>query len=78
MAIIDEVRQDFAVSAICRELGVARSRYYAWRRQPQRCVSAALLDQVKQIHTQHRSCYGSRRMAAALRELDAAGSERHA
>ena len=66
MAIIDEVRRDFPVSLICRELGVARSRYYAWRTQPSRCVPAVLLDQVKQIHAQHRSCYGSRRMAAAL------------
>lgn len=68
MAIIDEVRQEFPVSLVCRELGVARSRYYAWRTRSSRCASAALLDQVKQIHAQHRSCYGSRRMAAALRQ----------
>jgi putative transposase len=68
MAIIDEVRQDFPVSLICRELGVARSRYYAWCTRPSRCAPLALLDQVKQIHAQHRHCYGSRRMAAALRQ----------
>ena len=68
MAIIDEVRREFPVSLICRELGVARSRYYAWRREPPRHVPARLLDQVKQIHAQTRQCYGSRRMAAALRQ----------
>lgn len=68
MAIIDEVRQDFPVSVICRELGIARSRYYAWRREPPHPVPVRLLDQVKQIHAQARQCYGSRRMAAALRQ----------
>jgi putative transposase len=68
MAIIDEARQDFPVSLICRELDVVRSGYYAWRRQPSRHASARLLDQVKQIHAAARHCYGSRRMAAALRE----------
>ena len=67
MAVIDEARQDFPVSLICRELGVARSVYYAWRREPPRRVPARLLDQVKQIHATARHCYGSRRMAAALR-----------
>ena len=66
MAIIDEARQDFPVSVICRELGVARSRYYAWRHEPPRQAPARLLDQVKQIHAQTRHSYGSRRMAAAL------------
>lgn len=66
MAVIDEARQDFPVSLICRELGVARSRYYAWRREPPRQTPARLLDQVRQIHAQARHCYGSRRMAAAL------------
>jgi len=66
MAIIDEVRQDFPVSVICRELGVARSRYYAWRHGSARRSPARVLDQVKQIHAQTRHCYGSRRMAAAL------------
>lgn len=68
MAIVDEVRQAYPVKLICRELGIARSRYYAWRSQPTRCASVALLDQVRQIHAQHRHCYGSRRMAAALRQ----------
>ena len=66
MAIIDEARQDFPVNLICREPGIARSRYYAWRREPRREPPARLLDQVKQIHAQNRHCYGSRRMAAAL------------
>jgi len=66
MAIIDEARQEFPVSLICRELGVARSRYYAWRTAPRRIAPAMLLDRVRQIHAQNRQCYGSRRMAAAL------------
>jgi hypothetical protein len=56
MAIIDEARQDFPVSTICRELNVARSRYYAWRREPPRPASTRLLDQVKQIHATARHC----------------------
>ena len=56
MAVIDEARQDFPVSLICRELGVARSRYYAWRREPPRQTPARLLDQVRQIHAQARHC----------------------
>lgn len=68
MAIVDEVRQDFSVSLICRELGVTRSRYYAWRREPPRHAPVQLLDQVKQIHAQNRQCYGSRRMAEALEQ----------
>lgn len=68
MAIIDEARQDFPVSMICRELGVARSVYYPWLREPPRHSAARLLDQVKQIHAQTRHCYGSRRMVVALRQ----------
>ena len=67
MAIIDEVRRDFPVSLICRELGMARSRYYAWRSAPPRIAPAMLLDQVKQIHANLCAAHGMRVSCFGLR-----------
>lgn len=57
------------MSVMCRLLKVPRSSYYAFARRPVRpSASAALLRAVRQIHSESRSSYGSRRMAQALQQ----------
>jgi putative transposase len=61
----------YAITLLCRVLGVARSGYYAWL---QRGVSGwqqadqALTEQISGIHQQSRQTYGSPRVHAALQQ----------
>lgn len=60
----------FAVTDLCRVVGVAPSGYYAWRtRQPsQRQVdNERLVDRIRQAHQASRRTYGSPRITAELR-----------
>ena len=55
----------WAVTRMCRVLGVSRSGYYAWQqRQPR--APEPLIREVEQIHRRVGRCYGSRRIAKAL------------
>ena len=65
-----EKAQGFPVSVACRLLGVSRSAFYAWERgvpSDRALTDAWLLEQIKQIHGEHRGVYGSRRVQADLR-----------
>ena len=66
---IEQHRSEFPVVLMCRVLGVTRSGFYAWlerapsdrAREDQR-----LLIEVRVIHSEARSCYGSPRVHAEL------------
>ena len=68
-AWIEERRDEWPITVLCRVLGVSRSGFYAWR---SRDASAAqerreeLTEEVKEIHAQVKARYGSPRMHAEL------------
>jgi putative transposase len=65
-----EKAQGFPVSVACRLLGVSRSAFYAWERgvpSDRALTDAWLLEQIKQIHGEHRGVYGWRRIHAEPR-----------
>lgn len=69
-ACVDQWAEEVPVAVLCELLGVARSGYYAWRRQgpSQRAqANAALMPQIQQIFEQSRRTYGSPRVTAQLR-----------
>lgn len=58
------------ISLLCRVLAVSRSGYYAWERRPEpprRRDDRRLLREIRRIHLQRRSAYGSPRVHAQLR-----------
>jgi putative transposase len=68
--IISAERARTPVSLACELLGVSRSGYYDWeRRAPsdRALTDAWLIEQIKQIHGEHRGVYGWRRIHAELR-----------
>lgn len=68
--IVAEKAHD-GVEQLCRVLGVARSGYYAWRRQPQSPRAqrnAVVLTQIRQVHRTAQGRYGSPRIYQELRE----------
>jgi putative transposase len=70
-ALISTEKACYAVALLCRVLQVSRSGDYAWRQLPP--APRALKDQsltleVAAIHAESRSCYGSPRVHAELRE----------
>lgn len=72
--MIDELREDFPVSELCRVLAVNRSAYYAWRTRPassQHLRRAELAAEIREIHHMSRENYGSPRVH---RELNARGT----
>ncbi|MET8411258.1 IS3 family transposase [Streptomyces sp. NPDC005195] len=67
-------RADFGVQRICRVLEVSRSGYYRWlagaeARQARRAVDDALVEEIREIHADHKGMYGARRIHAELRGL---------
>jgi putative transposase len=65
-----EKAEGFPVSVACRLLGISRSAYYEWERgapSDRALTDAWLLEQIKQIHAEHRGVYGWRRIHAELR-----------
>jgi len=61
--------QLFPVSRMCQILGVSRSGYYDWLKAPESeraLENAKLLDQIKTIHKNSRSCYGSPKITSEL------------
>lgn len=68
--MIDELREDFPVSELCRALAVSRSAYYAWRKRPassQRQRRAELAAEIHEIHRMSRENYGSPRVHQELK-----------
>ena len=52
----------YAISDLCRALGVSRSGYYAWRNRA--ANDDELAAPVRQVFWQHSRRYGSRRIVA--------------
>ena len=60
----------FSIGAMCRQIRVSRSGYYAWRdRLPSQRLESdqALLAQIQAIHATSRGVYGAPRIHATLR-----------
>nr|WP_186129855.1 IS3 family transposase [Burkholderia gladioli] len=73
-ARIDDHRDRYSVTRLCRILGVSRSGYCQWRVRPPSArahANAALDAQVAAIHRKHRGAYGRPRI---VRQLQAQGS----
>ncbi len=72
-AFIRDHQGEFPVDRLCEVLGVSRSGYYAWRDRPPSARAARcehLAEQIRQVHEEARSVYGSPR---GHRELEARG-----
>jgi len=70
-AFIAEHSEQFAVTDLCRVVGVAPSSYYAWRQRPasQRARdNERLVERIRWVHRTSRQTYGSPRITAELRE----------
>jgi len=55
------------IATQCRVLGVSASGYYAWAVRPasaRATADAALMEQIRVIHTRSRGTYGERRVHA--------------
>lgn len=66
---IEELRQAYAVAAMCRMLAVSESGYHAWRKRPpsQRAQARARLEiEIKAAHERTRQTYGPERLQADL------------
>jgi putative transposase len=60
------------IATQCRVLGVSASGYYAWTIRPasaRATADAALMEQIRVIHTRSRGTYGERRVHAELAAL---------
>jgi putative transposase len=67
---IEEHRTRFPVRLLCGVLEVSPSGYYAWRDQPESARAAAnrgLAVEIRRVHADHRSVYGSPRVHGAPR-----------
>jgi putative transposase len=66
---IQEHKEQWPVRWLCQALGVCPAGYYAWRRCPRRMAEQRrhlLLVEIRAIHAQFKSCYGSPRIHAEL------------
>ena len=66
---IDDHRDEFEITVMCRVLDVSRSGYYAWRKRPmsaREMADQALTEQIEEIHQQSEGTYGSPRIQAEL------------
>ena len=71
---IQQHRDTFVVTAMCRVLKVSRSSYYDWLRQPPspRVIRAEKIrDGVRKVFEQSGGSYGSRKIVEALEQQDA-------
>jgi putative transposase len=69
-AWIEQHRDDYAVTRLCRQLGVSRTGYQQWRKRPASArikANAALDEQVAAIHARARQSYGRPRVVRVLR-----------
>ena len=67
---VDEHREVWPVTVMCRVLGLSTSGYYAWRARPESpraAANRALLGDIARIHAESYGTYGSPRVHAVLR-----------
>lgn len=65
------MKTEHPVTQLCAAFDVTRSGYHAWQKAPPSArarADAALLEQVRQLHTHHRGRYGAPRLQRALRQ----------
>lgn len=70
-AFIKAHRREYDIDLMCRTLGVARSGYYAWLKQPLSARAqedARLLKLIRASHTASHRIYGAPRVFLDLRE----------
>ncbi len=68
---MDQYSSEFRVVKMCRALGVSRSGYYGWKKQPQgkrRKDEERLLMEIKESYRKSKGNYGSPRIADDLRD----------
>jgi len=68
---IERNRLEFEVRKMCRALGVSRSGYYGWRKDPmsrREAEDELFLGEIREIYERSRKTYGSPRVHAELRE----------
>ncbi len=68
---IEDHRDQYPVTLMCRVLEVVRSGYYEWRKQPlsaRKMADLLLLMHIKDIFAESRETYGSHRIQAELAE----------
>lgn len=66
---IEQHKDDFPVTTMCRLLDVSRSGYYDWRHRPPSATSlrqAELVEHIQKAHDDSRQIYGSPRVHRAL------------
>lgn len=67
---IKQERNTYSVDLLCRTLDVSPARYYAWRKPPRQAVptppAGDWQEAMKQAFSDHRRCYGTRRLRAEL------------
>lgn len=76
---IADHRHEFRVSKMCKVLGVSKSGFYQWMQQtdsPQKQRKEKVKRQIRRIHKQSKSRYGSPKITALLRQDGCVISER--
>lgn len=66
---IEEHRDEYPITVMCRVLGVSRSGYYAWRKRTpsaREMANQTLWSRIKRIYDQSGGSYGSPRIQAEL------------
>ena len=72
-AFIDQHRDRFSITALCRALGVGKSAYYAFCRRRQ--ANTALLAAIREAYRKSHESYGSPRLTRVLKAQGIACSE---
>jgi putative transposase len=75
---IEDHRDQFPVSRMCKVLDVSRSGYYAWRRRPpseREMANQGLYKKVKAVYDRNHGTYGSPRIYRALKRQEVPCSE---
>lgn len=68
---IEDHREEFMVTRMCRVLDVSSSGYYAWRKRPfsaREMANQELLQEIKAVHETSNGTYGSPRIYHELKE----------
>ena len=68
---IEMNRLEFEVGKMCRAMGVSRSGYYGWRKEPmsrREKEDEGFVEEIREIHERSRKTYGSPRVHAEMHE----------
>ena len=76
---IEDHREEFVVTHMCRVLDVSPSGYYAWRKRPfsqREMANQELLKEIKAVHEKSNGAYGSPRIYHELKDKIACSENR--